>query len=73
MFDRKLFTYNEETHTGFYNGEVVPSCTQLINVLYPLDERIPEENLKKAHINKRFVNEDADQTVEEIVRYIESL
>ena len=48
MFDKKLFTYNEETHTGFYNGEVVPSCTQLINVLYPLDERIPEENLKKA-------------------------
>lgn len=32
-----------------------------------------EENLKKAHINKRFVNEDADQTVEEIVKYIESL
>ena len=48
MFDRKLFTYNEETHTGFYNGELVPSTTQLISLLYPLDERIPEKNLKQA-------------------------
>ena len=48
MFDKNLFTYNEETHTGFYNGELVPSCTQLIDVLYPLNERIPEKNIKNA-------------------------
>ena len=32
-----------------------------------------EENLSKAHIEKRFINEDADRTVDEIVTYIESL
>ena len=48
MFDRKLFTYNEETHMGFYKGELVPSTTQLISLLYPLNERIPEKNLKQA-------------------------
>ena len=30
-----------------------------------------EENLNKAHITKRFVNIDADKTVEEIAEYIE--
>ena len=29
-----------------------------------------EDNLKKAHIEKRFTNNDADKTVDEILAYI---
>ena len=48
MFDKTKFTYNEETHQGFYENALVPSVTQLIGVLYPLNENIKEETLKKA-------------------------
>lgn len=48
MFDEKLFTYDEEKHLGFYNGKPVPSVTQLVDLVYPMSENIPEERLKNA-------------------------
>lgn len=48
MFDKEQFTYYEETHLGFYKGELVPSITQLIEILFPLDSKISRERLKKA-------------------------
>ena len=45
-FDRDLFTYNEEKHLGYYNGELVPSITQLLDILYPYGENVPQERLK---------------------------
>lgn len=49
MFDKKLFIYEEETHTGLYEGSVVPSITQLISVIYPLGD-IPTKNLENASV-----------------------
>lgn len=48
MFDKSLFTYYPDTHLGFYDGKLVPSTTQLIECLYPLDPNIKQEVLKKA-------------------------
>lgn len=48
MFVRDLFRYDEEEHKGYYCGELVPSITQLLEIVYPLDENIPTKNLKNA-------------------------
>ena len=48
MFDRNLFTYDEENHLGYYNGKLVPSATQLVDLLYPMNENIPMDRLQKA-------------------------
>lgn len=48
MFDKSLFIYDEETHTGLYEGSVVPSITQLISVIYPMSEDISTQNLENA-------------------------
>ena len=47
-FVRDLFRYDEEEHKGYYCGELVPSITQLLEALYPIDEKIPTKNLKIA-------------------------
>lgn len=68
MFDREKFRYDSVNHIGYYNGKIVPSVTQLVNILYPLDDDIPESRLKSAaekgtqmhskleDINELFVN-----------------
>lgn len=48
MFDRNLFTYDEENHLGYYNGVLVPSTTQLLDIVFPLDKDIPTERLVNA-------------------------
>ena len=48
MFDKNLFNYDSEKHVGYYNGELVPSITQLLEVFYPLSSDIPTERLTKA-------------------------
>ena len=48
MFNRDLFVYDPLTHTATYDGEPVPSVTQLVDVLYPLDSNIPSERIKNA-------------------------
>ena len=48
MFNIEKFKYDSVCHLGYYRNKVVPSVTQLVNILFPLDEDIPEERLKKA-------------------------
>lgn len=48
MFNQELFIYDKETHTGTYNGELVPSVTQLLEVMFPLSDNIPQDRLNKA-------------------------
>lgn len=48
MFNKDLFQYDEENHLGYYNGQPVPSVTQLVDILFPMDENIPQERIKKA-------------------------
>lgn len=48
MFNRELFTYDEETHSGFYDGKPIPSVTQLVDIIYPLDSDIPSDRLELA-------------------------
>jgi hypothetical protein len=48
MFNRDLFIYDEQTHTGTYEGKPVPSVTQLVDILFPYSEDIPEERMEKA-------------------------
>lgn len=50
MFTEKLFEYDESTHQGFYCGKLVPSITQLLEALYPLDPSVPQNNLQRAAI-----------------------
>ena len=47
-FIRDLFDYNEKEHKGYYCGELVPSITQLLEMIYPLAENIPTRNLQNA-------------------------
>ena len=48
MFDKSQFSYNAETHLGFYKGKLVPSTTQLLELFYPINNKIKKEILKKA-------------------------
>ena len=48
MFDEKLFTYDEEKHLGYYKGELVPSVTQLVDLVYPMNENIPLDRIQNA-------------------------
>ena len=48
MFDINLFEYDSANHLGYYNGKLVPSTTQLLEKLFPLDQDIPEDRLLKA-------------------------
>lgn len=47
-FVKDLFRYDEEEHKGYYVGELVPSITQVLEMIYPLNENIPTKNLKNA-------------------------
>lgn len=57
MFDEKLFTYDEEKHLGYYNGELVPSVTQLVDLVYPMDENIPVDRIQNAANNGSELHE----------------
>ena len=48
MFNRELFEYDPQTHVGRYDGKVVPSVTQLVDMLYPMNDDIPQERIKIA-------------------------
>lgn len=48
MFNKELFSYVPEEHEGYYKGKLVPSVTQLIDVLYPYGEDVPKERLDNA-------------------------
>lgn len=48
MFNRDLFNYDPQTHTGTYEGKPVPSVTQLVDILYPLDSNIPQDRIVNA-------------------------
>ena len=47
-FVRNLFRYDETEHKGYYVGQLVPSITQLLEMIYPLADNIPTKNLKSA-------------------------
>ena len=46
--NRDLFEYDEQNHLGYYNGKLIPSVTQLLDILLPLDDSIPEDRLTNA-------------------------
>lgn len=46
--DISLFKYDETKHLGYYNGKLIPSTTQLLDIIYPLDSDIPQDRLDKA-------------------------
>ena len=48
MFTENLFEYDEANHIGYYCGKIVPSITQLIEAIFPIDPNIPTSVLKKA-------------------------
>ena len=41
------FTYNEEEHLGYYDGRLIPSITQLLEIEYPM-VNVNEELLKSS-------------------------
>lgn len=70
MFDRNNFKYDEESHKGFYRGVLVPSVTQLIECLYPLDDDIPEERLTNAAKRGTTIHNEIAEINEIINRHI---
>ena len=48
MFNKELFEYDSVNHIGYYQGEVIPSVTQLLELLFPIDKDIPADRLQKA-------------------------
>lgn len=48
MFDKSLFRYDSANHLGYYKNKLIPSATQLCEILFPLDDTIPEDRLKNA-------------------------
>lgn len=70
MFDINNFKYDEDLHKGFYRGVQVPSVTQLIECLYPLDDDIPEERLKNAAKRGTKIHNEIEQINEIIKRNI---
>ena len=48
MFEERFFEYYEKKHLGTYQGHLVPSITQLLDVLFPLNSEIPQDRLEKA-------------------------
>lgn len=68
MFNKALFKYDPENHLGYYKNKLIPSTTQLIEVLYPLDDTIPEDRLKNAAergTNVHSLVEDVNEIVRE--------
>lgn len=52
-------TFDEATHTYRYNGEVVPSVTQILKPISPDFRRVPSETLERA----RALGVAVDQTI----------
>ena len=68
MFNKALFQYDSENHLGYYKGKLIPSVTQICDVLYPLDDTIPEKRLKAAAergTNVHSLVEDVNKIVRE--------
>jgi hypothetical protein len=82
MFDIEKFEYIEEKHMGFYEGVYVPSCTEILGVIYPISKDISESVLENASqrgtelhdyidtINKHFIEyNDYDFSLEASKKY----
>lgn len=54
-----MFTYDKETHKGYVDGKLIPSITQLLAIVYPMEE-IPFDRLEKAAERGTQVHEDID-------------
>jgi len=53
-----MLSFNEQTHTYYWNGEEVPSVTQILQAVYPTDfSHIPEATLKRAQDRGTFVHQ----------------
>ena len=61
MFNRDLFSYDPQTHTGTYEGKPIPSVTQLVDILYPMDSDIPQERIDNAAKHGTLVHEAIEQ------------
>ena len=46
--NKELFVYDELNHRGFYKGQLIPSVTQLVDILYPISVDIPKARLENA-------------------------
>ena len=60
MFKEELFVYDPQTHTATYDGNPIPSVTQLVDLLFPYDENIPQERLEKAAERGTKVHSDIE-------------
>ena len=82
MFDINKFEYIDQKHMGFYEGVYVPSCTELLGLIYPISKDISESVLENASqrgtelhdyidtINKYFIeHNDYDLSLEASKKY----
>lgn len=60
-FNQDLFIYNKETHTGTYEGKPIPSVTQLLEILFPMSEDIPQKRLEQAADRGTTIHEAIEQ------------
>lgn len=57
----KDFTYNAENHTGYFKDKLVPSITQLVSILFPMDSNIKKSVLENASIRGTAIHNDIDE------------
>lgn len=54
-----MFTYDKENHKGYVDGKLIPSITQLLSIMFPMEE-IPFERLEKASERGTKVHKDIE-------------
>lgn len=53
--------YDAENHKGYYKGKLIPSVTQLVDLLYPLEKGISASVLAKASERGTRIHEDIER------------
>ena len=54
-----MFTYDKKNHKGYVNGKLIPSITQLLAIMFPMEE-IPFDRLEKAANRGTKVHNDIE-------------
>ena len=54
-----MFRYDSENHKGYVDDKLIPSITQLLAIMFPMEE-IPMDRLEKAAVRGTNVHEDIE-------------
>lgn len=67
-----MFTYDKENHKGYVNGKLIPSITQLLAIMFPMEEDIPADKLEKAAERGTNVHNDIELFNKGLIEHCET-